>query len=63
MFKSFAMISLLGISLVAMLGTEAMGHGYRFCYGCGSDACQLETPLGGLLTRIPIVNGLVRIAV
>src|SRR5882724_7279356 len=58
--KSFVMISLTGISLVAMLGTEAMGQGYRFCYGCGSgDACQLETPLGGLLTSIAIVNGLV----
>jgi hypothetical protein len=60
MFKSFVMIGLLGISLVAMLGTEAMGQGYRYCYGCGSgDACQLETPLGGLLTSIAIVNGLV----
>lgn len=61
MVKSFAMIGFLGISLVAMLGTEAMGQsGYRYCYGCGSgDACQLETPLGGLLTSIAIVDGLV----
>ena len=59
MFKSFVMISLLGVSLVAMSGTEAMGlGGYRYCYGCGSDACQLETPLGGLLTNIAVVNGL-----
>ncbi len=61
MFKSFVRIGLLGVSLVTMLGTEAMGQaGYRFCYGCKSgDACQLETPLGGLLTSIAIVNGLV----
>jgi hypothetical protein len=60
MVKSFAMIGFLGISLVAMLVTEAMGQGYRFCYGCGSgDACQLETPLGGLLTSSAIANGLV----
>jgi|GEM_PF-6984500 len=61
MFKSFMMISLSSVSLVAMLGTEAIGQaGYRFCYGCKSgDACQLETPLGGLLTSIAIVNGLV----
>src|SRR2546422_9596164 len=61
MFKRFVMIGFLGVSLVAMLGTEAMGQaGYRYCYGCRSgDACQLETPLGGLLTSSAIVNGLV----
>ena len=61
MVKSFAMVGFLGISLVGMLVTEAMGAGgYRFCYGCGSgDACQLETPLGGLLTSSAIANGLV----
>lgn len=61
MFKSFIIIGLLGVSLVAMLETEAKGQsGYRFCYGCGSgDKCQLESPLGGLLTSSAIVNGLV----
>ena len=61
MFKSFVMIGLLGISLVAMLGTEAAGHGYRFCYGCGSDACQLEVLQGGLFTDDDVVNGLVSV--
>ena len=61
MLKSFVMIGLLGISLVALSGTEAAGYGYRFCYGCGSDACQLEAPLGGLLTSLAIVNGLVSV--
>src|SRR5258705_3656058 len=63
MFKSFVKIGLLNVSLVAMLGTEAMGQaGYRFCYGCASgDECQLATPLRGLLTSIAIVNSLVRV--
>ncbi len=62
MVKSFAMVGFLGISLVGMLVTEAMGAGgYRFCYGCGSDACQLETPLGGLLTVNNVLNGLVSV--
>jgi len=62
MVKSFAMVGFLGISLVGMLVTEAMGAGgYRFCYGCGSDACQLEAPLGGLLTVNNVLNGLVSV--
>src|SRR5262245_44001706 len=61
MFRSFMVSSLLGVSLVAMLATETEAVGYRFCYGCGSDACQLETPLGGLLTSTAILNGLVSV--
>lgn len=60
MFKSFVTIGLLGVSLVATSRAEALSiAGYRYCYGCGSDACQLETPLGGLLTAI--VNSLVSV--
>jgi hypothetical protein len=62
MFKSFVMIGLLGISLVARSGTEAeAAGGYRYCYGCRSDACQLETPLKGLFTLNDVANGLVSV--